>query len=289
MKVEKPIFILGCGRSGSSIYHKILSNHPNVVWLTRLCSKYPDIPSKNRYLFKLIDLPMFGKYLSRKFGPGEYYDFWEWHCKGFRQPFRDLSASDLTNKSKANIRRVMAELITPKRPRLLIKITGWPRIGFLQQIFKNARFIHIIRDGRAVANSLINVDFWWGWRGPKNWRWGELSVIQKAEWEKHERSFIALSAIQWKIIMDSFEAAKLHMNEKQFLEVKYEDLCKDPLGTIRSTTDFCDLAWSERFATSVKSTKLKNTNYKWKNELTNYQKDTLEQILCNHLKRYDSI
>ncbi len=92
-----------------------------------------------------------------------------------------------------------------KRNRLLVKITGWPRLGYLHEIFPDAKFIHVVRDGRAVVNSLINVDWWDGWKGPQNWRWGDLDLSQTDEWEKYGKSFVVLAGIQLKIIMNALE------------------------------------------------------------------------------------
>ncbi len=41
---------------------------------------------------------------------------------------------------------MMSEITTEKRDRLLLKITGCPRIGFLSEIFEDMRFIYVVRD-----------------------------------------------------------------------------------------------------------------------------------------------
>jgi hypothetical protein len=287
MKIEKPIFIIGVGRSGSTILHKIFIEHPQVAWLSTLCDKYPDKPSINRLLMKAIDYPVVGRYLKKIVEPGECYDFWEHHCKGFRRPCRDLFAEDVTNKTKRKIRKVMSEMMTNKKRRLIVKITGWPRIGFLHEIFPDAKFIHILRDGRAVVNSMINVHWWWGWRGPQNWRWGELTPSQKEQWERYNRSFIVLAAIEWKFLMDSIEKARGNISKRDFLEVKYEDFCSETLDIFRDVTKFCNLNWSREFENSIKKYPLRNTNYKWLEELTDKQKNVLEEVLNDYLKRYD--
>ena len=63
----------------------------------------------------------------------------------------------------------MSKLLAEYRNRLLLKITRWPMIGFLLEIFEEAKFVHMMRDGRAVTNSMLNVGFGRGRGGPKNW------------------------------------------------------------------------------------------------------------------------
>ncbi len=286
MMVSKPIIIVGMGRSGSTIFHKLLSLHPKVAWLSFLCDKYPDKPKINRLLLKAIDYPLINIYLKRRINPRECYDFLDFHCKGFAMSCRDLIPQDVTNKTKKQIKYIMAKILTTRRKRLLIKVTGWPRIGFFYEIFKDAKFIHIVRDGRAVVNSIINEEWWWGWRGPQNWRWGELTIFQKEEWEKYNRSFIALAAIEWKILMDAMEKAKQFICKSDFFEVKYENLCSSPLSTLKNVIEFCELDWSEDFEKSIKKYFLKNTNYRWQKELTKDQQKILQDILYEHLRKY---
>ena len=84
---------------------------------------------------------------------------------GFSEPCRDLVRTDVTTRVKRQVRAAMGMMLTHKRNRLLLKITGWPRLGFLNEMLEDAKFIHLVRDGRAVASSL-HVDFWRGWYGP---------------------------------------------------------------------------------------------------------------------------
>ncbi|MHC4721185.1 MAG: sulfotransferase family protein [Planctomycetota bacterium] len=286
MELQKPVIIVGAGRSGSTVFHQILSEHPHLAWLSKLCAYFPAKPAMNRLFMQAIDLPLIGKILTAIVHPREYYKFWEHYCKGFGLPCRDLVADDVTNKSK-QIRDAFSAMLTINRNRLLLKITGWPRIGFLREIFPDAKFIHVLRDGRAVANSLLNQPWWRGWSGPANWRWGELTASQTQQWQDHNKSFIALAAIEWIILTDAFESAMADLGHDDYLVLKYEDLCTSPLECTKRAAEFCELDWSKEFANSVNRYSLKNANRKWQTDLTEKQQKILNDILETHLRKYE--
>ena len=206
--LEKPIFVVGAGRSGSSLFHQMFTEHPHLAWMSSLCDEHPHRLGLHRALLRGIELPFVGAALKRHWESVECYDFWDSFFRGFSQPCRDLRADDATLAVKRRLHDAVQGLVTRTRPRLLVKVTGWPRVGFLHAVFPDARFIHVYRDGRAVANSLLQVDFWRGWRGPAQWRWGMLDAAMQQEWESHDRSFVALAGIQWKILMRAAEAAR---------------------------------------------------------------------------------
>ena len=287
LKSKSPIIIVGAGRTGTTVFHHMLSEHPHLAWLpARLSGRFPDRLELSQLIMKGVDYPVVGELLKRRIKPGESYSFWEHHCRGFSAPYRDLVAADVTDKTKRNLPRTMAKIQTEKRNRLLLKITGWPRIGFLSEIFEDASFIHVMRDGRAVANSMLNVYFWRGWKGPQDWGWGELSPAQKDEWNEHDQSFVALAAIQWKILMDAMEKAKNTVSTERFMEIKYEDLCSDPVGQFQKVTHFCGLEWTSSFERQIRQYEPRNTNDKYKYDLTARQQSDLEEVLGEYLIRY---
>jgi hypothetical protein len=153
-------------------------------------------------------------------------------------------------------------------------------------MFERARFVHVIRDGRAVANSLLNVYFWWGWRGPENWRWGPLPDQFREEWEQSERSFVVLAAIQWKMHMAAVELSKGQIEASEFFELRYEDLCENPRETIATVLEFAGIEWNPVFEREFLRFNLKNTNEKWKTDLNSVQQRLLEKSLAESLNRY---
>jgi len=234
----------------------------------------------------LLDTPLVSRYVRKLIHPVEAYAFWEHHCPGFSEPCRDLTEEDLIPRSARQVRRALAQVLTEKRSRLLVKVTGWPRIGFLKALYPDAKFIHVYRDGRAVANSLLHVSFWGGWRGPENWRWGALSPDQQARWLKYDRSFAALAAIQWEILMDAQEQAKQSLAPDDLLEIRYEDLCQDVTGILETATGFCALEWSAKFKATVQSTKLMDTSNKWQQDLTSTQQKQIDECIQHALSKH---
>ncbi len=287
--VEKPIIIVGTGRCGSTIFQQVLGAHPEIAWLSAVYHWYPGWTSANQTMLRIADLPVIGHYLKHKkiLKPWEPYGIWDRQYPGFSSPFRDLHRDDVTPKVKKRMRQVTAQMITAERHRLMIKITGWPRVGFLHEIFPDAKFIHVVRDGRAVTNSMLNVQWWTGWRGVENWGWGALTPAEEELWDRYQQSFVALASIEWNHLMDAMDCAKAAVNPDNFLEIRYEDFCEDVKGTMGDVATFCDLAWNDSIGEQMAAYSISEKNYKWQEELTEAQQEMMNTIMGRHLKRYD--
>src|SRR5918998_2913046 len=115
---RSPIIIVGAGRTGTTVFHRMLSEHPHLAWLPgKISARFPERLELSRLFMKGLDYPLVGELLKRGIHPGESYPFWEHHCKGFSAPYRDLVATDVTNKTKLHLPRTMAKLLTEKRSR----------------------------------------------------------------------------------------------------------------------------------------------------------------------------
>jgi omega-hydroxy-beta-dihydromenaquinone-9 sulfotransferase len=182
MRVTKPVFIVGTGRCGSTAFHRMLGAHPQFMWLSGFAEEFPNRPSWNRWAVTAMGNPVLRRIFGAVIKPGENYGFWYTHAYGFAEPGRDLLGADVTPPVKKQVHAVIERMLTPKRSRMLVKLTGWSRIGFLNEIFEDAKFVHIVRDGRAVASSLLHINSWqWrGWYGPYSWRYGPLSPEDQA-------------------------------------------------------------------------------------------------------------
>jgi hypothetical protein len=283
---NKPIIIVGTGRCGSTVFHRLLAKHPNVMWLSGFCDRYPARPEWNRRAVTAVNNPVLRPLLRGRVQPGECYDFWDQYAYGFSEPCRDLLRTDVTTRVRKQILAAMGTMLTPARHRLLLKITGWPRLGYLDEIFEDARFVHLIRDGRAVASSLLHVDFWRGWYGPQGWRAGLLSPEDQATWEGYDRSFVALAGLEWRIQMRAMEAARKAVDEARFLEIKYETFCEQPMETCRRVLGFVELSSSAAFEREVAATPIRNTSQRWREGLTAAQQQLLDELLQEDLRYY---
>lgn len=280
--MQDPIFVVGAGRSGSTAFFELLTYTREATWLTELARPTPTW--QERAFFALCDRPLIGDLLRRRYRPSEAYEFWSALYPGFSTPCRDLTSADVSERVRTRIERRIEAMRLPGRPRRLFKITGWPRLGFLNAIFPEARFVHIVRDGRAVANSLLNVPWWRGWQGPANWRWGELDDAYDALWRAHGHSFVALAGIQWRVLMDAMRRARREVDAERFLEIRYEDLCASPAAVLERACAFMGLADSRRIV--ERGAGLRTQNDKWRKELSVAQQAVLDAVVAEGLGEF---
>jgi len=287
-----PIFIVGAGRSGSTAFHHAFTRHPDVSWVSKVLDVLPRAEKLNAAVLRGLNQPAIGSLLMKgliepgHLKPSEAYAYWERIAPGFSEPFRDLVATDLTERTKQNMQEAVERLTIDERPVPLIKITGWPRIGYLQEAFPDARFVHIVRDGRAVVNSILQVDFWDGWRGTKGWRGLDMTPEQQDRWDASGQSFVTLAAMELSDMLDAMVVAEPLVPPNQFLELRYEDLCADPTESFRMVTAFCEMDHPDSFDRAIVDFGFRTTNDKWQRDLTTLQQQQLEAELGPHLDRW---
>ncbi|MFY1623129.1 sulfotransferase family protein [Micromonospora sp. WMMD735] len=255
--------VVGTGRCGSTLVQELLSRHPGVGFVSGVDDKLSRLNLAGRFngpLYRrsaprpagMTSLRHSRRLLEKgrlRVAPSEAYHLLDRHVlAGFSRPCRDLSADDLTPYLRRRLRAFFDARIERQGCRLLLHhVTGWPRTGFLRAGYPELRVVNVVRDGRAVTNSWLQMGWWDGWRGPENWFLGPLPTDLQREWEEYDRSFPVLAALGWKMLMDSFAEARAAHPEGQWLDVRYEDLLADPRAEVARMLDFLGLDWSPAF------------------------------------------
>lgn len=286
--LDRPIFVIGPGRSGSTAFFHTFSQHTQLSWLTGILNRYPQSLWLNRLALQALSLPAVGQRLASegRLGGGEVYDFWRAHLPNFARSPRDLVLDDVPAGAREALPALLSQTMIASRPRLMTKLTGWSRIGYLNTIFPDAKFINVVRDGRAVAFSYLNVDFWRGREGPDRWRWGPLTDEQQARWEAVDCSLVGLAGLNWEILMDATTKAAAGLAADRYMVVSYESMCADPVGLFRSVCRFCDIDWSPQFEAVVAAEEFVNRNERYKDKLSRLEVQQLETILAASLPRH---
>jgi glycosyltransferase involved in cell wall biosynthesis len=211
LKIRQPIFIVGCGRSGSTLLYNLMAGHKDLTWFSNYTDKYPNQPwiSKFNYLFKdpTISKNFRDNQLFPFIIPSEAHDLWNLFHPLEQGGDPPLFESDVKDANVVLMKKtILNHLKYSKCRRFVNKNTrNTHRSLYPYKIFPDALFIHIIRDGRAVTNSLLNVDFW---RNLHLWYRDDFKtptqLIQEGENE------ILLAAKLWK-----FEVQRMLLHSKK--------------------------------------------------------------------------
>lgn len=245
------VFVLGTGRCGSTLVEEVLCRHPSVGFVSNLEDRFNLPAAAGRWNGPLYRrLPAAATQKSRlRYAPSEGYRILAREVTPMlATPLRDLTESDVTPWLERRFSTFMHERARAQgTDTFLHKFTGWPRAGFIRGIFPSARFIHVVRDGRAVANSWLQMPWWRGFEGPDHWQWGPLPPTLAAEWEESGRSFVVLAGLLWQLLIDSFDSIRATVGPANWLEVRYEDVAANPRQTFASMLTFCGLPWDAEF------------------------------------------
>jgi hypothetical protein len=250
-------FVLGTGRCGSTLVQEVLARHPAVGFVSNVDDRYGLPPSAGRWnnqLYRRVPAALTKKGRAR-FAPSEAYRILEREVSPvLATPFRDLVADDATPWLTARVRTFFeARAEAQAQPVFLHKFTGWPRVGFLDAVFPEARFVHIVRDGRAVANSFLQMPWYRGYGGPERWDFGPLPERYDAVWQRSGRSHVVLAGLAWRILMDAFDDARRAVEPERWLELRYEDVLADPAAAFDRMRSFVGLPPDADFEATVRA------------------------------------
>jgi hypothetical protein len=252
--IEKPVFLIGMPRSGTTILYECIANHEEFAWVSRLSNYFPGLPFiENIERFFLHSGPWWNESESRiekikaklALRPVEGVRFWGHYLgEDFLLNFNPV----LTDESVLALRRAVCRLVKcQKKKRFLGKITGPSRISVLRKIFPDALFIHVVRDGRAVVNSLMRVNFW-GRKGGLHrafWKNG-LTSEDYATWETYDKAPVVLAALEWQRVVLETREKGATLAEDKYMELRYEDFVSNPHECLADIFRFAGVGQSMR-------------------------------------------
>jgi Sulfotransferase family len=210
---KAPVFVLGCGRSGTKfLYHTLLSAGGFAVY------------HAESNAFNLLGL-RFGnlaRQRNRRRLLDEYYTSKLFHRTGLEP--KDIDERAMNNcRNAGDFLRIVMEAIARKQG-----VERWAEttplhllyIPLIKRLIPEALVVHIIRDGRDVTASLNRI----GW-------------IRPLPWDRN-RAFL-VPAIYWRWVVSKGRQYGRALGA-DYLEVHYEDLVQIPRETLAKIGQFIE-------------------------------------------------
>jgi len=240
---EPPVFIIGHWRSGTSYLHELLSQDSQFCYVSLWNTLVPDdfllLNPTKKFLSNFLpsERPMDAIKVDID-GPYEEEaaiaatNLWSFfHCMHFarnaeEQYLKSIHFENLTGEEKAEwknnyLKFMKSVTFSNNEKRLLLKNpANTARIPTLLEIFPNARFIHIYRNPYKVYLSTVQM---------RN-RVLDKLALQNADKDEIERQVIE----NYKRLMKDYFGQKKLIPEENLVEIRYEDLVKDPIAEVRN-------------------------------------------------------
>lgn len=219
---KKWVFIIGCYNSGTTLLNEILASHPDIAGL----------PDEGVMLTSDLVKP-------EDFG---WRRMW-WKCSD------DMENSSINrNKNSETIKKHWSHFYEDKNILVEKSISNVCRIPFLNKNFKDAYFIHIVRNGYAASEGIRR----------------KAEIMPENEFYGSKHYPIDLCIKQWTKTLDKVEDQKKNM--PNYLEISYETLTEDTKLTFSKITEFIGIPdfpkdfMLKSFAIHGKESEIKNMN-----------------------------
>jgi omega-hydroxy-beta-dihydromenaquinone-9 sulfotransferase len=267
----KPILIIGAPGSGTTLLHQTLCSHRDVAYITHnmlragILRHGRLVGDRRRALLMLQNLIHRDPASNNPLGDALWIKYFGDYNYMTEKDYSEEMA-DYFRKKVLQVQNLWG------RPRFVDKtLVNCFRVRLLNSIFPDAKFIHTIRDGRAVAFSILNkIDI-------AGDRFALFDVGFKdilGDKYKPDRSELYNYGLAWaEFVRKGREANAVAQN--RYYEVHYEKLVTEPYDELRNIVDFCELDWYSEFEEKIPPTQ--NMNEKWRQKASEEQRIDLEE------------
>ena len=267
----KPILIIGAPGSGTTLLHQTLCSHRDVAYITHNMLRAGIrkhgrlVGDRRRALLMLQNLIHRDPASNNPLGDALWIKYFGDYNYMTEKDYSEEMA-DYFRKKVLQVQNLWG------RPRFVDKtLVNCFRVRLLNSIFPDAKFIHTIRDGRAVAFSILNkIDI-------AGDRFALFDVGFRdilGDKYKPDRSELYNYGLAWaEFVRKGREANAVAQN--RYYEVRYEKLVTEPYDEFRNIVDFCELDWYSEFEEKIPPTQ--NMNEKWKQKASKEQRIDLEE------------
>jgi hypothetical protein len=298
-RASAPVFLVGPARSGTSLLYKILCLHDEASYISNWVARYPSHPRLARLNRLARSMPTrrrnvwFGsdsnayvygdqRSLGKRLFPMPVEGEPIYAACGIPQD-RELEPVGLWEEGRALYRSVSSVRASSGGSVFINKrIANNLRIPFLSGAFPDARFVALVRDGRAVALSLSRVDWWldgelW-WYGGTPRGWAEEGGDP---WE--------LCARNWVEELDVMERGLSLVPPEQVLRLSYESFVGAPLETLETIAAFAGLPSDDGWRRAVSELRFPDRNERWRTELEPSALQTILRVQRERLEELDYV
>ncbi|MDX1617388.1 MAG: sulfotransferase [Balneolaceae bacterium] len=272
-----PFFIIGSGRSGTTLLRSILQRHPEIDIPPESHGAIPN-SVKKFYRYGGLDWQDLVNVVLGEFLSDAHFGLWEIDLSEARR--RALTLEDREKSLARIIDLIYREHMETHKPDAVRWGDKSPfntlRLEWVRKVFPSARYVHIIRDGRDVVSSFLKS--------------GLMDDINRA-------------CRRWNMALDESER-HAKRSGTAVLTLYYEQLVKEPEEQVKRTCRFLDIDFVETMLNEKEVylgdehlDHLKNVTNpitdksigKWKERLTEKQQEVVSQKLASNLKKHKYI